>query len=192
MTAPTKTDRLTVALVGLVLVAVSLALLDWRFGWVLSWGDTLDTAPVDDVLATSWWPWASAVVGVLLGLLGLAWGLAHLRPASVPALRLPASGPEGRLEVDLRSLAHATAARLESLAPVTGLSGTARTHRGSTVVELRGRVEETAEVHELRDAVTTVTREVEQAFPAGDVAVRVVLDSPKATRRERTDRVRVQ
>jgi hypothetical protein len=183
-------DRVVLALVGLVLLAAGLLALDWRTGTVLDLPDRLDAGAVLDTVDSSWWPWASAGVGVVLGLLGLAWLLAHLPRRGPGRTRLAASDQSGTLEVDLRSVAGAVADRLEELGPVTGARGTTDRVRGTTVLEVRGRVEPDADTDALDQAVRTCAAEVEQAF-AGAVPLRVLLDAPRRTR-PRDDRVRVQ
>ncbi|QIG42160.1 hypothetical protein G5V58_04710 [Nocardioides anomalus] len=183
-------DRVVVALVGLLLLAAGLLAVDWRTGTVLDLRDRLDAGPVLDVVDAGWWPWVCAVVGVVLALLALAWLLAHLPHRGPGRTRLAGSDQGGTLEVELRSVASAVADRLADLGPVTGARGTTDRVRGTTVLEVRGRVEPDADTDALDRAVRTCAAEVEQAF-AGAVPLRVLLDAPRRTR-PRDDRVRVQ
>lgn len=187
-----RLDRGASFVLGLLLVAGGLLAADWQHRFLLDgYADPVDVAPVSDVVDTGWFPWVAAVVGVVLGLLGLMWLLAHLRHSGPSTLRLSASDETGRLEADLRSVASALADRLGTLAPLAGVSGTTRTHRGRTVVELRGQVDAGADPQAITEAVEQCTSELAQAFPSDDVTCRVVLDAPRRTRVRRTDRVRV-
>ncbi|WP_134767926.1 hypothetical protein [Nocardioides sp. 1609] len=185
-------DRLAVLVVGLALVALGLLLADWQHGWVLHLGDRVDTGPLDDVLDAAWWPWALAALGVVVGLAGLTWLLAHLRRSGPSTLRLRTSDATGRVEADLASTAAAAAQRLATLAPVTGVRGTSRTVRSRTVLELRGHVDPAADAATLTEAAEVCAADVAAAFPDDDVACRVVLDAPRRPRTGRSTRVRVR
>ncbi|WP_137292875.1 hypothetical protein [Nocardioides dongxiaopingii] len=185
-------DRLAVLVVGLALVALGLLAADWQHGWVLHLDDRLDTGRLDDVLDAAWWPWTLAAAGVVLGLAGLAWLLAHLRRSGPSVLRLRASDGSGHVEADLASAATAAAQRLGTLAPVTGVRGTSRTVRSRTVLELRGHVDAAADVATLTEAAEVCAADVAAGFPDDDVVCRVVLDAPRRPRTGRSTRVRVR
>lgn len=187
-------DRVATLVVGLALVALALAAFDWRFGVVGSYQDTLPTGPVADVLASGWWSWVFAVVGVVLALVGLAWLLAHLRRPGPSTERLDASDETGRLEVDLRSVASAVADRFSELAPVTGASGTTEKRGRHTLVVVSAHVDPTSDAELIRSAAATCTREVADAFPDDDVRLRILVDEPRKRRLPAgggKDRVRV-
>lgn len=186
-------DRVIVLVVGLVLVVLGLLAVDWQYQLVLtSYADSVQTGPAEDVVTTAWWPWVLATAGVLLGLLGLWWLLAHLRREASSTTRLAASDETGRLQVDVRSVATAAAAHLGTIAPVVDPRGTVRSYGATTVVELRGHVDPAADVQALTDAVATTAGHVAAAFPDDRVECRVVLDAPQRRRRGRTTRVRVR
>lgn len=186
------TDRVVSGVVGLALLALGLYLLDWRFGVVGSYAEEVRTDAAGSVADSGWWPWAFAAAGVLLGLLGLYWLLAHLRRPGPGTLRLSGSGAHGRLEADLRSVADTLAGRLESTAPVTGARGTTRSVGSHTLLQVRAQVEPTADARELVAATEALEAEVARAFPQDQVTCRVVLDAPRRRRLARTsNRVRV-
>jgi hypothetical protein len=186
-------DRLLVLVVGLALVALGLLAVDWQYHLLFSsYDDTVRTGAAEDVVTTAWWPWVLAVAGVLLGLLGVWWLLAHLRREASSTTRLSASDETGRLEVDVRSVATAAAAHLGTIAPVVDPSGTVRSYGATTLVELRGRVDPAADVEALTEAVATTSQHVAAAFPDDRVECRVVLDAPQRRGRGRTTRVRVR
>lgn len=178
------TDRMVVGLLGLALVAGGLALVDWRYRRVLGgWSDTLETGPVASVTDAAWWPWALAAVGVVVGLLGLAWLLAHLRTDRPGDLRLGGSSAVGLLEADLSSVAGAVAERFAELAPVSGARGTTGRDGSRALVEVRAHLEADADTASLTAAAQTCAREVAQAFPDGEASFRVLLSAPRRRRR---------
>lgn len=183
-------DRVAGILLALGLVAAGLLLLDWHLDRVLHLPGTLRTARVEDVVTSGWWPWAAAGGGIVLGLLGVLWLLAHLGRGRENTTRLTTGDETGLLVVDLGSVASAAAARLEALGPLTDVRGTTRRRRGRTQVELHGRVAEHAEAAEVMAASTQCIKEVIAALD-GEVACRVLLSSPRGRRSERIDRVRV-
>lgn len=184
-------DRLVVLLVGLALLAVGLLGLDWRYDGlsdVTDLPERLDTSPTADVVTTTWWPWAAAAGGIVLGLVGLWWLLAHLRRPGPASRRLAGSGPTGVLDVDLRSVASACAERFATQAPVLAVRGTTRTIGSRTVVLLTGQVDPYADPASLADAATRCAADLAAAFPDEGLTCRVVLDAPRRPGR----RVRVR
>ena len=193
MTGPLlRLDRAATFVVGAALLALGLLVLDWKFREVFTYHDILGTGDAQTVLDTAWWPWAFAVLGLILGLLGLTWLLAHLRRAGPSTIRLRAGDHTGLLEADLRSVATATAHRLATLAPVTGIKGTTRVYRSRVVIELRGHIDPAADAATVVDAAATCAAEVAAAFPRDDVTCRVVLNGPRSSGRGSSDRARVR
>ncbi|GAB3110033.1 hypothetical protein GCM10027055_08810 [Janibacter alkaliphilus] len=179
MKPPIVTDRLVGVVVGLLLLAGGLLLIGWYGGWLLSYPDELGTAPVADVVGASWFPWAAAAVGIVLGLIGLWWFFAHLRRDVVGTLRLGDSGPAGRVQVELDTVADSVAARFAELAPVSSSQGsTTETARRQGVV-VEARLLTGADVDLVVEAARRCTDEVEQAFPDGSVSCRFLVDEPK-------------
>lgn len=192
MKPPIVTDRLAGVIAGVLLVLLGLVLIDWHTGWVLtSYPSELDTARVSDIVATSWWPWVAAAVGLLLGLLGLWWLLTHLRRDAVGDVRLRESDPTGRVEIDLDSVADAAAARFSELAPVSASSGSTTVLSQRRVVVIDARLETGADVDAVVAAAEQCAGEVDQAFPDGMVSCRFLLDQPRRQRRSRSAQVRV-
>ncbi|GAA4117051.1 hypothetical protein GCM10022215_17280 [Nocardioides fonticola] len=196
--APLRRDRAAVLVAGLLLLALGLLGLDWRADTVLDLRPTLSTAAGQDAVATAWFPWVGAAVGLVLIVLGLLWLLAHVRRPGTGAIRLAASDHTGRLEVDARSLARAAAADLAARTPLEDVRGSVATHRGTTVVELRGRLAHDAgaaaatATDDLAAAAATAAAQLAAALPDEAVACRVVLDPPRRTKEPRRDRVRVR
>jgi hypothetical protein len=183
-------DRIATVVAGLVVAAGGLVVLDLHYQVV--GGSRLDAGGVSDVVGSGWWPWVSAAVAVLLGLVALAWLLGHLRRAPVASFRLAASDQSGRLGVDLGSVADAMADRLTEAAPVAEVSGSVRSRRGQHVVVLRAVLDPAAEVPAVIAAAAAAETELHRAFPDEQVACRLLVQAPRSTRSRRRDVVRVR
>lgn len=145
------TDRVVTVVVGAVLIAAGLAAWDWRLSLTGGLASTLDVSAAEPVLDSAWWPWAWAVAGIALGLVGLRWLLSHRPRLTRGTSRLAESDPTGRLEVDRSSLASTLAQRWGDLAPVTGARGRALPD-APEVVELSAHVEVEADAEALVQA----------------------------------------
>lgn len=186
------TDRLVTVVLGAVLLAVGLLAWEWRLDLTGRLAPSLDLSGIDPVVDSAWWPWAWAVAGIALGLLGLVWLLAHRPRLTRGTTRLAESDPSGRLEVDRSSLASTLAERWGSLAPVTGARGRVLPD-APEVVELTAHVEVEAEADALVQAAAQVEREVAEAFPDHAVRVRFVLSGPaRQPRTRRTTEIAVE
>ncbi|MCW2759121.1 MAG: hypothetical protein JWO46_2867 [Nocardioidaceae bacterium] len=171
-------DRAATGLVGLLLVAAGLLVLDWRYDVVLGLQRRLDMSGVLDVLATGWWPWVLAVGCVLLGLLALRWILAHVSTPTGTVVRTVNDDERGRSRLDLTSLATASASRFADLAPVVSSGGSYRRVDGHHVVEVRAAVDDRTSARLVAEAVRTVDDELQAAFEDGAAHLRVLLGSP--------------
>lgn len=169
-------DRVTTLLIGIALIAAGLALIDWRYRWVGSWTDSLSTPSALDVESSAWWPWAFAAAGVVLGLVGLFWLLAHAPQRGERVARLhDASDETGSIGVDYQSLASAVAADFEARTPVSNVSGSTRRRRGTHVVEVRGHLDPHANRESVEAAAVRISQNVSEAFPDGSTVSRVLL-----------------
>lgn len=171
-------DRLLTALVGLLLVAGGLLVVEWRYHLLLGLGRRLDLTQVDDVLRSQWWPWVFAVAGVVVGLIGLRWLLAHVGTPSGVVVRTVNDDARGSSRLDLSSLAAASAARFAELAPVVSSGGSYRRIEGHHVVEVRAAVDDRTNARLLAEAVSSVDADLRAAFNDGAAHLRVLLGSP--------------
>ncbi|MBF4161662.1 hypothetical protein [Nocardioides acrostichi] len=177
-------DRFLVGLVGLVLLAGGLVVVDWRVGLApIGLPTTLDTTALADGVASSGWPWVSAGVCVVLALLALAWILAHLGRRSVSVARSVLSDEEGRVVLDLSSVAAAAATDLADTAPVASARGWCEVRGASHLVVLRAKVLPDADVDALVDAARASAVRVVGAFEDDRVGCRVLLHGPPRLRR---------
>ncbi len=185
-------DRAACLVLGLALVVAGLAAIDWRYDLVLSgYRDQLSTSGADDVVSSSWWPWAFAGGGIVLALLGLVWLAAHLPRRTSGTLRLATSDPTGRVSVDLGSVADLMAERYADLTLATGVRGQLVTRRRRTVVEITGHVDDAADVVSLAEAAAACAADLAAALPDEPISCRVLLSSPRRRRAPRQDRVRI-
>lgn len=171
------TDRAATVLLGLVLIALAALVWEWRLDLTGLLDPRAEVAGVGSVVDSTWWPWVAAAVGLVLGILGLLWLLAHLPRPTRGSTRLSGSDATGRLEADHASLAKALAERWAALAPVTGTRGRT-TPDAPDVLLLSGHVELEADTADILDAADRIEREVVEAFPDLDVRVRFLLDGP--------------
>ncbi|MCF6377112.1 hypothetical protein L2K70_05825 [Nocardioides KLBMP 9356] len=178
------TDRATTIVLGLVLLGLAALVWEWRLDLTGLLDADREVAGVGSVVDSTWWPWVAAAVGLVLGLLGLLWLLAHLPRPTRGSTRLSGSDATGRLEADHASLAKALADRWASLAPVTGTHGR-MTPDAPDVIILTGHVELEADAADILEGTAQVEREVAEAFPDLDVRVRFLLDGPARQPRTR-------
>lgn len=185
-------DRLAGLIVGTAFIVLALLAFDWNYDVVGTYPRTLRNGGVQSVLDAGWWPWAFAVAAIILGLLALAWILAHLRRPGPGAVRMSGSDETGRIETDMRSVAEAAADHLGSVAPLVNVTGNTRTIGGRTLVELRGHIDPAADASALTEGVRTCTEQITSGFPDEPVECRILVDGPRRQRPGRTTRVRVR
>lgn len=129
-------DRIAVAVLGLLLIVIGAGALVWNTSWFAGIPETI-TAPGLALSARSWWwPWAVALAGVVLVLVGLRWLAAHAMAARAHAMPLTGSGEGGTLSADLSSVADAAARRLASDPNVHSAKGTALIDRGRRIMDI--------------------------------------------------------
>lgn len=129
-------DRIAVAVLGLLLIAIGAGALIWNTSLFAGIPETI-TAPGLALSTRSWWwPWAVTLAGIALVLLGLRWLAGHAMAARAHAMPLTGSGEGGALSADLSSVADAAARRLESDPNVYSAKGTAIVDRGRRIMDL--------------------------------------------------------
>jgi len=180
-------DRVGAALLGLLLLAAGAAVLEWRFD-VIGWWDRLDTGAVRDAVDADWFPWVAGAAAIVLAVLALWWLLARIPRPLEGRVRL-GSADSDRIDIDVRSIAPRLREDLERHAPVDHVtSRRTRTDNGQ-LVQLRANVDPRSDAASLRRAAEDVTASVEEAFPDGEVTVRILIDAPRRPGRRRTPRV---
>ncbi|MFZ2510024.1 MAG: hypothetical protein WAW85_02890 [Gordonia sp. (in: high G+C Gram-positive bacteria)] len=111
---PAAWNRISVGVVGLLLVLVGLALLfsQIQVGPVSDWVGNIDSGKVDDAVDSDWWTWVLVGVVVVAALWGFRLLATLIRPQAAPRLLLDGSGPDGRLVIAPGVIASAVAAQL--------------------------------------------------------------------------------
>jgi hypothetical protein len=127
-------DRVVALLAGGALVALGCLAIAWQQG-VFGRSAVLHTGLADDV-GSSWWPWATAGVGVVLVGCGLRWLAAHRWPRKASRIELPGTG----LTADASSVAEAAGSALGGEPAVVKAGGTAIVDRGTPTVHLNATV----------------------------------------------------
>ncbi|MGL5930993.1 MAG: hypothetical protein ACRCY8_18835 [Dermatophilaceae bacterium] len=167
-------DRAVVLLTGLLLIAAAVAGFVWWRG-DLGLSGPLDTAVATDAAEQPWWPWAVGATGALLVVLGLRWLAAHLRSSRVGALRLPGSGPHGRLTADTGSVARAAGEVLAATPGVRSARGGVDRDRGRLVARLRATIEPEADLATVAAASDRVAADLRTVLQRDDIRCRVDL-----------------
>lgn len=179
--AAAAVDRIAVAVVALVLVALGTGAVAWQSGLIPGARDELAAPWARTTTDTAWWPWVLGLAGVVLMLIGLRWLAAHLPSRRVSDVRLPGSGSGGRLYVDLGAVASAAAGDLAGAHGVRSVRGRALADRGRRTIELGVTVDPTASLRSVREAVEATTARLAQSIGT-DHAVRVRVHTARRTR----------
>lgn len=147
--------RVVVLVLGLVLGAGGLTLVDWQQERVLDLPARLRLGSVLETLDRSWWPWAqggAGVVLVLLGLLAVASYLPGRGPRTLPAAE---AEPTGTVDLELASLGAVLTHQLEKSGTTTGARAVFHRARGRLQCVVDGRLTADADL----DSVVSVAEE---------------------------------
>lgn len=167
-------DRAATLLLAVALIAVGVGAIWWWTG-SSPVPDTLKAGSVNNLVAQSWWPWASAAVGVLLILLALRWIVSHLANRGVAKLNLKGSGSTGRLDVAASKVAGAAADAFTDTLGVRSAKGRVIRDRGQLVARLNATIEPDADLHRVATQADLVSAQLAQALDRDDVRCSVVL-----------------
>lgn len=161
-------DRVAAIITGLVLIAVSLALAAWWRG-TLGLSGPLRSPGLVKETTQPWWPWVSALVGLVLVLLGLRWLVAHVPTGGVSRVRLPGTGPHGRLTADVKSVAHVAAQVLQGTEGVRSARGTIGRERGQVVARFTATIEPQADLGLIADAADALSTDLKTVLQRDDL-----------------------
>jgi hypothetical protein len=175
-------NRTATVLVGILLFVVGILAIVWRLDIVLDLPRSSNTDGVTDVLTSSWWPWASGVLGVVLMLIGLRWLLAHLPSNGVKELNLSGTGDEGRLRFNASSAAAAAAKQFAQLPSVRSSKGRVSRDRGQLVVALDATIDPAADLNELARAADQIVADLAKVMGRHDLYGRVRLRVSSSSR----------
>ena len=180
-------DRVMATLLGLILLIIGLAMAAWYNGTLRrlwpQFPEKLSTAAANDIVNTTWWPWAAGGVGALTVLLGLWWLLAHLPRRSINSLVLPGSGRSGRLVVDPAGPADTAAEVLADTPGIRTAHSKVRHDRGQLVVALTATMDPRADLSEIITAADAVATDLQAVLGRDDARARILLS---VARRGRT------
>lgn len=168
-------DRFMTFLAGLILLVLGAAAILWWLGTFPSWPTRVDASVVVQDTKASWWPWAAAIAGIVLVLLGLRWLAAHLPSRGVAQVKLTGSGAQGRLSAQVRSVADTAAEVLQQTPGVRSARGTIQRDRGQLVARLRATVEPGADLHAVAGAADAVAADLQQVLGREDLRCRIQL-----------------
>lgn len=168
-------DRAATLLVGILLLVVGILAILWWFDIVFELPRSSNTDGIADVLTSSWWPWVSGIVGVVLILVGLRWLLAHLPSNGVKELNLSGTGDDGRLSFNASSAASAAAKQFSQLPSVRSAKGRVTRDRGQLVVALDATIDPAADLNELAKAADQIIADLAQVMGRHDLYGRVRL-----------------
>lgn len=167
------TDRIVTLIVAVALLALGvLGVLWWLERW-LPLQEQVRTTTATDLMASWWWPYALAVLGVVLALLALRWLLAHFATSGIRQVSLPGSGKAGRLSVDVKSAASAAADALADTPGIRSARGTAVRQRGELVADIRTELEADADLSEVAAAADRVSSDLAHVLERPDIHCRV-------------------
>lgn len=167
-------DRLMTLVLALALL-VGAAAAFWWYSGRSTWTTKLDVTPVRDLSENAWWPWATAVVGVVLVLVGLRWIAAHLRRQGVGQLHLAGSGEAGRLDAVAGKVAGAAADAFSDTLGVRSARGTVVRDRGQLVARIHAVIEPESDLRLLAQSADRVSAQLAQALGRDDVRCSVQL-----------------
>jgi hypothetical protein len=161
-------DRIAIFLLGLALTAAGLAAVAWQHGTLVGGRAVRTSTP--ELVASTWWPWASGGVGLVLVLVGIRWLLAHHWPLKASRIAL---GDDDGLTADPAAVASAAGVALAAEPGITKAGGTAILDRGVPTVTLTAVVP----AHGLRDGVAAAdaTAGTVAAMLGDRVAVRSIV-----------------
>ncbi|WP_155856082.1 hypothetical protein [Cellulomonas sp. URHD0024] len=184
-------DRVVVLLLGLVLVALGLAVVGWQAGFLKDvWPSAPSSVHVDSGEVTDDGSFVAVAVllGALLVGLGLWWLLSHLPRRGVGPLRLPPGDVPGVLTVLPGPAVETAAEVLEDDPRVLSARGSVLTDRKQLVVRLRVTVYPDADLGSVIQSCDAVLADLARVLPAEQLTSRVEL----SVRRQAPERARVR
>lgn len=166
-------DRLLAVLLALMLLGAGALGLWWWSGRAPRLPPVADR--LGDLVATTWWPWASVAVGLVLVCLGARWVLVHLVTSGIDGLRLDGSDGTGTLVVESSGICGAAAAAFASTPDVHSARGGLTRDRGQLVARVRAVVDARADLADLAARADTVSAELSRALGRPDLRCRFEL-----------------
>ena len=167
-------DRVATLVLSLVLIAGGAAATWWWTGRSPLPGTT-DVTSVHNVVTAGWWPWVSAVAGVVLILVGIRWIAAHLQSQRVSRLLLTGSGTGGRLDTSASRVAAAAADAFADTLGVRSAKGAIVRDRGQLVAHVSAVIEAEADLRLVAERADLVSAQLARVLDRGDLRCSVEL-----------------
>ena len=188
-----RLDRVLLALVGLVLVAVGVAALLWTTGTLAEYvdgvPDRLDTSPATDAASQTWWPFVTGAVALILAIVAVWWMLAHLPARSVAEQDLPGSSRAMRLRIDRGAVADATAHAAQQVPSVRRATATLRDEGSELVLSLLVTVDPAADLPDLATWLDDLVADAATVLPDERLRSRTTVRMRTSRRSDRGSRV---
>lgn len=174
---PAAWNRVSVGLIGLVLIVAGLAGIfsQVRVEPVSGWLARLDASKVDRAADAKWWTW------ILFGLivLGVLWGFRLLatlvRPQAVADLVLDGSAQGGRITIAPGVIATAVAAELAGNTLFDDVAVKALDDRGAKIVRITVTAPPSRPYDELTAALDVAVQQIRAAFPDSGLHVQAMI-----------------
>ncbi|AVL99322.1 hypothetical protein C6V83_02430 [Gordonia iterans] len=181
---PAAWNRISVGLVGIVLVVAGLALIfsQVNAGAPSRWVDRIDPEKVRHAADAGWWTWILIGVVVLAVLWGMKLLLTLVRPQAVDVLVLDGSGEGGRMTVAPGLIAGAVAAELAANPLFDDVSVKALDDRGAKILRITVTAPPTRSYDEITEALSGSVEQIREAVAGSGLHVQAMIDlvPPKA------------
>ncbi|MFW0785095.1 hypothetical protein AAFP35_11275 [Gordonia sp. CPCC 206044] len=180
---PAAVHRITVGLIGVMLLVVGAGAIAWRAGAepIVGWIDRVDGDAIVRFADGPWWP----VVLVAIVVVALVWGTrlvtASIAPGSVDDLILDGSGADGALTVPPKLIAGAVAEDLKGHTMFDRVAVKALDDRNRKIIRLTVTTRPTRSYAEIAKVVGDATDAVRTAVDGSDIHVQALvhLENPK-------------
>ncbi|ALG86038.1 hypothetical protein [Gordonia phthalatica] len=176
--------RLSVGLLGVLLVAFAIAVVLTRFSVrpVSDWVSRIDTAAVADATGTGWF----AAVVAAVALVALFWGWRLIRTTIAPqhpdVVTLAHSGPEGMLTVPPKVVAQAVESSLREQTVLRQAHVRAIDDRGSTIIRITVEARPERSYDEIISILARPIEDLRTAFAGSGVHVQAMVHFERVER----------
>lgn len=167
-------DRVATLLLAVSFVATG-ALAIWWWTGDSPLAQRTSAAPVSDLVAMTWFPWASAALGSVLIVMGLRWIAAHVSNNHVSRLALTGSSSEGTLTINASHAANAAADAFADTLGVRSAKGFINKDRGQLVAHIKAVIEPEADLASVSARADEVSSQLAQVIGRHDLRCSVEL-----------------
>ncbi|GAC66460.1 hypothetical protein [Gordonia soli] len=178
---PAALHRISVGLIGLLLLVVGIGAILWRAGVepVVGWIDRFDADAPRRIVETDWW--AAVLVGVVL--IATLWGwrliVSRIRPGRVADLVLDGSDGDGAMTIAPKLIAAAVADDLRKNTIFDRVAATATDDRGRKIIRLTVTAPPTHSYPEIAAMVGDAVEDIRTAVDGSDVHVQALVHLEK-------------